>query len=30
MFCEWHIHKKIREGKTREQVIEELENIGDR
>jgi len=26
---EWHISKKMREGKTREQAIKELENIGD-
>jgi hypothetical protein len=25
---EWHIHKKMKEGKTREQAIRELENIG--
>jgi len=26
---EWHIDKKMKEGKTREQAIKELENIGD-
>jgi len=25
---EWHIHKRMKEGKTREQAIRELENIG--
>jgi amino acid transporter len=27
---EWHIHKKMKEGETREQAIKELRNIGDR
>ena len=27
---EWHIHKKVKKGKTREQAIKELRNIGDR
>jgi len=27
---EWHIHRKTRDGRTREQAIKELENKGDR
>jgi len=27
---EWHIDKKMKEGKTREQAIKELQNMGDR
>ena len=27
---EWHIHKKMKECKTREQAIKELRNVGDR
>jgi len=27
---EWHIHEKMKEGKTREQAIKELQNIGNR
>lgn len=27
---EWHIHKTMKEGKTREQAIKELRNVGDR
>ncbi len=27
---EWHIHKKMNEGKTREQAVKELKNTGDR